>query len=321
MGDITNLSYSRISQFNSCQLAFKYSAIDKIKTASQPHYIQLGLCGHRILEFVAKQPTFDGLRNAINTVIGTGEYPYELILEASDYISQWFLPEHFVNEIVGTEVEILYTLAGIDIRGRIDRVDIVGPGHYQLVDYKFSNGQYSETDFVFKLQSHIYVIAGFQMYPDANHITFSYINVKDGSTASDNYFRDDLDEIQAHVESLINAILDVVKSKHYEPNVGDGCLYCNFTNICSEYKKYLQVDQGIVGATSPVDVLTAFKEADEKSKYYYKRKDELKPILLSFMESMGKSSIEIGDFLLELTTWKRNGSIYHGIRVSNKENL
>ena len=321
MNKITNLSYSRISLFNNCQLAFKYSIIDKIKMNFLPHYIQLGLCGHRILEFLAKQPTFVGLQTAINTVIQTGEYPYALILEASDYISKWFLPEHFVNEVVGTEVEVMYTLAGVLIKGRIDRVDLMGPGHYQMVDYKFSNNQYSSQDFLFKLQSHIYTIAGFQMYPDANMISFTYINVKDGSTASEDYFRDDVPEIRDHIENLINAIVNTVEMGYYSPNIGDSCLYCNFVNICEPYKQYLHNDVGLVDATTPSDVISAYKEADEKSKYYYKRKEDLKPIIMSFMDSMGKTSLEIGNYIIDVTSYNRNGSNYSGIRVSNKENI
>jgi len=131
----------------------------------------------------------------------------------------------------------------ISLRGKIDRIDRVAPSKYLVWDYK-TGGTYSydESGYVSggeQIQHALYAVAAEiilkQSGKDKNAkvVAAGYLfptekGTKDGRGGVFSRMTDDSDRWR----DTLNKLLDVIATGTFIVNSGDGCKFCNYTDIC-----------------------------------------------------------------------------------------
>ena len=132
-----------------------------------------------------------------------------------------------------TYVELPFTLpvAGGIVRGRIDRLDRLPDGRWELIDFK-SGRQHSESIVAYRLQLGIYALVvsrnfGVPAASIAGHILF----LAEGSDVGVSFGDEDLQAIQAQIETAIRGIAE----GEFPPTERDeSCTGCDYARLCAD---------------------------------------------------------------------------------------
>jgi putative RecB family exonuclease len=149
-----SLSPSKLSAFKDCPLAFRFAAIDRLPEAPAPHLVK-GTLVHSALERLfwdhpRGERTPAAARHALDLAWqGLQQEPDLAELELTDADSEAFvadagaLIEGYLRledpdtvDAVGVELTLEAEVAGLRLRGIIDRLDVTADGELEVVDYK-----------------------------------------------------------------------------------------------------------------------------------------------------------------------------------------
>ncbi|MEY3408129.1 MAG: hypothetical protein RL038_1190 [Actinomycetota bacterium] len=256
------LSASRLNQFESCSLAFRFKYIDKLPeppgaAAFRGSVVHLALehlyglpAAERTMakaeEFVS--PAFEELLKAepANAVAVNPNLPwpsaeYELAeAEKSEFIEicKGFVRNYFKVENPSTlspkavEYKVAgSTKAGHKIMGYIDRLEESESGLIRISDYKTGatpNPRFRDKAW-FQLQ--IYALLIFQETGKiAKELKLIYL--KDGAAITNSPTMGDLELVENRVITIADAIDDAIINKQFHPKEGPLCNFCNFQSIC-----------------------------------------------------------------------------------------
>jgi len=152
---------------------------------------------------------------------------------AWNLIRQYFSkPEYkkkfkFTNEV---EREFTVELNNCFLSGRIDLINQIDDGKYEVVDFKV--GKENDDKETHKLQLLTYALALEKMGKDVNNLEVRYIS-KNTKTEFD-FDENEINKIKKYIESLVNKI----ENKQFPPNPGDHCNDCAFKKYCPEGKNF-----------------------------------------------------------------------------------
>jgi putative RecB family exonuclease len=149
-----SLSPSKLSAFKDCPLAFRFSAIDRLPEAPAPHMVK-GTLVHSALERLfwdhpRGERTAEAARHALDVAWqALQEDPDLACLELTDIERESFvadaaslvdgylrLEDPDAVDAVGVELTLEADVAGLRLRGIIDRLDVTAEGELEVVDYK-----------------------------------------------------------------------------------------------------------------------------------------------------------------------------------------
>jgi putative RecB family exonuclease len=149
-----SLSPSKLSAFKDCPLAFRFSAIDRLPEAPAPHMVK-GTLVHSALERLfwdhpRGERTADAAGHALDLAWrALQDDPDLLSLELTDSEGEAFvadaatlvdgylrLEDPDAVDAVGVELTLEADVAGLRLRGIIDRLDVTADGELEVVDYK-----------------------------------------------------------------------------------------------------------------------------------------------------------------------------------------
>ena len=149
-----SLSPSKLSAFKDCPLAFRFSAIDRIPEAPAPHMVK-GTLVHGALERLfwdhpRGQRTPDAARAALEAAWEALQEEPDLadlelteaerdlfVADAAALVDGYFrLEDPDAVDAVGVELTLEADVAGLRLRGIIDRLDVTAEGELEVVDYK-----------------------------------------------------------------------------------------------------------------------------------------------------------------------------------------
>lgn len=236
------LSASSIGTFEKCPKKYYYQYIEK-PDVQRPEWIHLefGSCAHRALELFhldllnnVREPSeyskvmrraFKTALSEFNVELLRPELPYlrEIIQDYLDSIRENGLPP-----AVDVEMGFEFSIESFKVRGYIDRLDKLGPGEYEVVDYKTTKSPKYLTDF----QLRLYALAVKEHYPDAEVIHGSYVLLKHKSTAKRWTFSDK--DLQDTVDKVIRAGTDIDTEETWEKRPSMLCNWCDFKSICQD---------------------------------------------------------------------------------------
>ncbi len=246
------LSVSSMDTYKKCPKKYHYTYIVKPKIDKKKWiHTEFGSCGHRILELFHKKYIDSPFTMAESASImkecykeGLKEFDLD-ILEGYTWSPEGDVPgipflrkimQNYLNNIkangfpnvIGVEVPYSFFIGGTEVRGFIDRIDLVAPGHYNVVDYKTSKS----ASYMTSKQLKVYAEAITRMYPDAKTLSGEYIMLKlDCKKISWNFSKEELRDLVKDIENTANLITNEDK---WIKKPSALCSFCDFKSICQE---------------------------------------------------------------------------------------
>jgi DNA helicase-2/ATP-dependent DNA helicase PcrA len=233
-----SLSASDLSLYLTCPLKYKFARVFGIP--QEPTINQrFGILFHNVLERFHKDPPpneHEGLR-ALNRLFeagwrrtGFGDSDDELQFRdrAREALRLYWERERLSeSEPVWLEKKFDFKVGEYHVRGRVDRVDRLPDGDYELIDYKTGERK-SADDLDSDLQLALYRLAAREAW-GIEASTGSYYYVLDGEKVPAPSRPDDAERVERTVLSVGEGIL----SQDFEPRPSpEVCSWCDYRLIC-----------------------------------------------------------------------------------------
>ena len=176
------LSASKISTYNHCQMQYHAKYYLKVKD-DDPHPLTLmGSSVHGLLEISAKALA-SGRREYLwnpfdykDTMYDRFKCPKDLRSLGDELTENAIKWGYFRKLTKNTKCEIGFNLdlgENISVRGKIDRLDVVG-NKADIIDLKTQKNKYSDEELKLSWQARIYNLAVRELYPEVEDVKVSF---------------------------------------------------------------------------------------------------------------------------------------------------
>ncbi len=245
------LSPSRVGDFLSCPLLYRFRSIDRLPEPASPAAVR-GTVVHRVLEQLFDLPAGERTPEVADTMVLPA---WEELQEAEPAVTEMFpadgpeiaswllscrttLARYFALEDPSRlepadrelYVETL-TDTGLLLRGVIDRVDVAPDGAIRVVDYKTGNAvsEMFEAKVLFQLKFYALVLWRTRgVVPRMLQLIY----LGDGQVLRYEPEERELLATERKVQAVWDAIRAATERREFEPRRGPGCTWCAHTAIC-----------------------------------------------------------------------------------------
>jgi CRISPR/Cas system-associated exonuclease Cas4 (RecB family) len=267
------VSYSKLTQFQKCPLAYKFNYITKEKKIPPPAMIG-GLIAHKLLEILGRTKDWEIAQR--NTIIKYHEY--NKTIEIANELKSWFHLSEFINA-KEFEMEIQFNYSGFTFKGYIDRLDYDG-NNFEVVDYKYGNFEHTHNEIEESLQSHIYAYAIMEKF-NVSKVIFTYHNLKQQTKFRRTVRKDELR--MPYIVSLAESIIQSTETNEFPPKPSVDCIWCQFTHICEPYKIWIKSNYSLDGSNIE-SIVSTYILLKDKVRTETKNKDGIRQFLRAYME-------------------------------------
>ncbi len=239
------VSYSQLGTFKLCPLKYKYRYVLKVPTRPQ-HALTFGISIHETLryfhtlELKHKTPALDDLLFFYRENFQSEGYESEKhkklrFVEGEEFLKNYFKRYKgiFPGRPVFLEKKFRLNVGTIPLYGKIDRIDKLPDGSYELIDYKTGSAK-SQAKANNDEQLTIYAMAAkWVLGVEPKNISLFFIeeNKKIDTQRSDEQLKKKFKQIQQTVE-------EIKQSKFLAtPGFPMPCGYCDYKSICPFVKK------------------------------------------------------------------------------------
>jgi DNA helicase II / ATP-dependent DNA helicase PcrA len=233
-----SLSASDLSLYLTCPLKYKFARVFGIP--QEPTINQrFGILIHNVLERFHKEPPEegeDGLRRLTElfetgwrrTGFGSTDDELQFRDRAREALRLYWERERVAEgEPVWLERKFDFKVGEHHVRGRVDRVDRLPDGDYELIDYKTGERR-TEAELESDLQLALYRLAAREAW-DVEASTGSYYYVLDADKVAAPTKPDDAERVERTVLQVGEGILD----QDFEPRPSPAvCGWCDYRLIC-----------------------------------------------------------------------------------------
>jgi DNA helicase-2/ATP-dependent DNA helicase PcrA len=231
------LSASDIYTYRSCPLRYKYARVLRIPS-EQTLNQRFGIAVHQVLEryHVAGASTLAELMELLQTAwrrggFGDSEQERELHEKARAALTRYHerLSEHD-GEPVWFERSFSFTLGSHRVRGRVDRIDRLPDGGYELIDYKTSRPK-NEAQLGEDVQLSLYALAAREDW-GLEAPSQAYYYVLDDLKVPVAPPREDAEE-GVDVREVILQVGAGIMAQEFEPTPSPAaCALCDYSFLC-----------------------------------------------------------------------------------------
>lgn len=256
----SKFSFSQLRAFETCPLQYKFSFILRIPrrgkaslSFGQTMHQTLYNFFHPILEKRQKPQTQLFKENKKSEKIEILPLDELLKIYEACWIDDWYqnksqqeqykiLGKKILKEFHQTvqkdppnlehlELDFNFKLEQFTIKGKIDRVDRLEDGSYEITDYKTGKPKDKNLESEDKEQLLIYQLAGQDLFrEEIKKLTYHYLD----NNSKISFLGDDK-ELEQMKQKMIKTIKEIQQSD-FPPKPGMMCKYCDFFSIC-EYRK------------------------------------------------------------------------------------
>jgi len=231
-----SLSASDLSLYLTCPLKYKFARVFGIP--QEPTINQrFGILIHNVLERFHKEPSEeDGLERLMSlfetgwrrTGFGSSDDELQYRARAREALRlYWEREQASDGEPVWLEKKFDFKIGEHHVRGRVDRVDRLPTGDYELIDYKTGERK-SEAELESDLQLALYRLAAREAW-DVEAAAGSYYYVLDGDKVAAPVRSDDAERVERTVLQVGEGILGQDFEPRPSPSV---CSWCDYRLIC-----------------------------------------------------------------------------------------
>ncbi|MBT9132126.1 MAG: hypothetical protein DDT32_00717 [Syntrophomonadaceae bacterium] len=255
------VSYSKISTYSQCPLKYKYQYIEQRPTRPS-HYLDFGSTIHKTLSdyhsnFDPKKAGLDDLmalyqRNWIATAYKDKEEE-EKFKEDGRHILEAYYEKAKVdpNQILYLEEFFKVKIGDYELTGKIDRIDRLPDGGWEIIDYKTSRktkdvseleSPLHPTEVQETLQLDIYYLACQENWRrEPKRLSIYYLAAQEDGEyrprkVSVSRSKGEAQRIKA-LERSIHNIAQGIRKEDFPPKRGVLCGWCDFYSICSVWKE------------------------------------------------------------------------------------
>jgi DNA helicase II / ATP-dependent DNA helicase PcrA len=233
------LSASDIDTYRVCPLKYKFARVFRIPQEPTIHQ-RFGIVLHQVLERFHSSGggSLEELMDLFDSSwrrSGFGESDDELQFREKAVVAltrYWERERAHDAEPVWFERSFAFKLGPHLLRGRVDRVDRLPDGRYELIDYKTGKAK-SETDLREDVQLSLYQMGAresWQLETSAQ----SYYYVLSGQKVPVEHSEEELERVRATVAEIAQGILD----QDFDPTPSlEVCSFCDYRIICPAAEK------------------------------------------------------------------------------------
>lgn len=256
-GDLApkRLSPSRASDYKQCPRMFRFKTIDRLPSPSTLAQAR-GVLVHAVLESLYGLPaharTVEAAVAAVpdhwEALLGdeSRDYaqmfptwevsPEELMGQAEALLRRYFTMEDpTVLGSPGLEHDMRGTVAGVPLRGIIDRVDTAPDGRVRVVDYKTGRAPSPRFREEALWQLRFYAVMWRHLYGAApSRLRLVYLGERNPGFVEHSPSEAELDQFEAEIAGLWGEINAAFDTAHFPPRTSKLCAWCDFQPLCPE---------------------------------------------------------------------------------------
>lgn len=235
--DLGNISYSKITKYETCPLSFKYAYVLNIPTPDNAS-LSFGIAIHETLfdyhskKSMGKNISLEDLLNVYKNKwipLGYLEQEHEkLRFESGEKLLTEYFNKHKDENIkhLGLEKWFNIKIGKEKFIGKIDRIDKLPSGGVEIVDYK--TGSAKEQGDIDKDEQLAFYTIGAQEALGLKVEKLSYYYLEDGIKLSTTRTQEQLEKTREKTEEVVNEM----KKGKFEPKSGMHCMWCDYRDIC-----------------------------------------------------------------------------------------
>lgn len=248
----STLSPSKLGRFVSCPLAFRYSYIDHLPEPANIAQLR-GTLVHRALQLLyatgeagerTRERALESLALAHLEMCEAGELAElglddraskTFVTEARALVTGYFKMEDPTSvEPIGIELDLRSMLDGVELRGIIDRLDLLPSGDIVVTDYKTGRSPRAEMSRsrLLGVQFYAYLCeATFGVRPREVRLLYLKDQVVIVESPNDQTMRG----LKSRALAVWAAIERACETEDFRPNPTQLCRFCSFQAICPAF--------------------------------------------------------------------------------------
>ena len=248
-------SYSKINTFNNCREAYRINYINGIRKDNENIEAYLGSCVHYVIEEIYNNANssinFDEIVYMYKKSWDDNWHDNIYLIDTRKKVSQYYSlgieclknfykknikdNSRFLKNVLDSELEVEFSMDGIDFRGIIDRLDFdPQKSQYIVNDYKTSKRMISPKKAQRDLQLGLYLIAVHQKFNIDNPVVLKWHFLRYGLDVVVAPKEDDIDFIKKKLVKKAKTILDLSSEReNFYPNENILCNWCHYWQECT----------------------------------------------------------------------------------------
>lgn len=235
-------SVSALGTYESCPRKYKYQVIDKLPRKAFEH-LDVGNYVHEVLEkfhIRLKEDATQHPETLIKALAKECWDKYSLKIspegleKSKGMLKQYLLyigRTKFPNVHATEDKFSIKINEDIELRGVVDRIDILDDGKYQITDYKSGQSKYLD-DFQLK----VYGLHLKNLFPEVEEYKGLYIVLPEGPKELEYVIT--MADVQKAKDDVIQTATDIMQDKTWDPKPTFLCRFCDYSEICPDsYEK------------------------------------------------------------------------------------
>lgn len=234
------LSASSIGTYEKCPKKYHYQYIEKPDIVQKDwSHLEFGKCAHKVLELFhedllknVREPNeyAEIMRQSFKT--GLAEFSMDILKDSLPELKNVLqvyltkMQQTGLPQVISNEMNFEFYVDTHLVRGFIDRIDLVGPGEYKVVDYKTNKNPKYLTNF----QLLLYALAIKEKFTDIKKISGAYVLLKHNCDLIEYDFTEqDYEDTLTRIK-LIGKTIDTSLEWEKKPSIL--CNWCDYQGIC-----------------------------------------------------------------------------------------
>lgn len=271
------ISHTQIETYLRCPLLYRYAYVDKLKRPPTRSLL-FGRAVHRTLEQYGRYYAKAGVQSSM-MLSGL----WSCVCEDSDVVESPLSYEDYekgrrmlLNLLGGTnfnldyavmlEYDFLLDLAGVQVRGVVDRVDELSQGVYRVVDYKTGGSIFSGEEVESSLQLSIYAAAVEKVLGDrVRYLSVAIHQINQDVFIEREKLLEDIENAKQYVADVNSRIRTDTEML---ANPGEACLRyggCWAAHLCPEHQQVV-VEEADLAQASGADLLRIYTQLELRRK-------------------------------------------------------
>lgn len=296
------LSYTQISQYQSCPLCYKLQYIDGLKPKDK-WYFSFGSTMHTCAEYFFKvnvppPPSLEELlefyeRNWLSEGYESAEEEAKYKAYGKEILSK-FCEIHTTDFRMPVAVERRFyiDIDGVKLTGYIDRVDKLDSGGLSIVDYKTNKELFTTDDLDKDLQLTLYQLAAEQTWHlPVDRLTLYHFRSNTPFSCQPRH-KAQLDQAR----QLVFKIADDIAGERFPATENQYCP-CDFPEHCPYYRqKYVEIvaeprETGIWRGMAVADAVEQYVSLQSQIKELQLKFEEIKQMVIDFCQAEGLNRV------------------------------